>query len=355
MKKILTLLLALLFIFPLAKAQNMEQKAKSGNVEAMFNLAKAYYNGVGQVQSYKNALKWFEKAANKNHIESMYRTAIMYEKGQATQQNLRKAFDLYMLAAQKGHYPSQLLVAQKFEKGEGTSQSDARAYLWYRVCADRGESIALRKMGDYFRDGKVVTKDHSQAKYWYEKAVEKNDTMSKASLAYLYIANEGLAPNYAKEKELNQEPLAVQIPLAYYNQGMILLSDSTHLDQAVTYLYKAHKAGITQADYPLAKLYYYGRGTEKDVDKACALFVNLPSKYNYESYFLMGESYANGDGEKQDYDKTLRLYKVTAEANNPYACYAIADMYAHGTGVKENFATARVWLDKADKLLETNK
>ena len=72
------------------------------------------------------------------------------------------------------------------------------------MCAEREETLACRKMGDYFKEGKIVSKDHSQAKFWYEKAAQKNDIEAKSSLAYLYIVNEGLAPNVDKAKNAKQ-------------------------------------------------------------------------------------------------------------------------------------------------------
>ena len=82
MKRILVFLTIILFFSPMVFAQRLEQKAKTGNVQAMYDLGKEYYSGIGRLQNKANALTWFEKAANKNHIESLYSAAGMYERGE---------------------------------------------------------------------------------------------------------------------------------------------------------------------------------------------------------------------------------------------------------------------------------
>jgi TPR repeat protein len=209
-----------------AESQNYLKKAKSGNVQAQVKLAEQYYSGIGQLQSYKQALVWYEKAAKNGNVDAIYKVAVMHEQGKGCQSNVRDAFNYYLKAAERGHCVAQSKVAAMFEKGEGTTQSDARAYLWYRVCAERDDVFACRKMGDYYSEGKVVGKDHAEAKYWYEKAlntvdnpannktiirdnelVTNNDLNEEVAtiltnLAKLYTADEGLAPNPEKAKQL---------------------------------------------------------------------------------------------------------------------------------------------------------
>ncbi len=353
MKKLITFLVAIFLFIPIVFSQNLEQKAKSGNVKAMFDLAKEYYSGIGRLENKANALVWFERAANKNHIESMYRTAQIYEKGIGTKVNLRKAFNFYLLAAEKGHEASQMIVAQKLEKGEGVTKSDSRAYLWYRVCAERKEVLAWRKMGDYFRDGKVVMKDHNQAKFWYDKAVEENDLESKSLLAFLYVANEGLAPRPELAKELNKEPLQKQMSLAFYVEGMINLYDKSEEGnkKAFDFLSRAKDKGINQADYPLAMMYYKGEGTSRNLPKAFEIMQNLPTEYDYEVSYLMAKAYQEGDeGIDINLDNAIQYYKKAANANNVDACLELEKIYSKGLGVKKNLKEARLWGNKAKKL-----
>ena len=352
MKRTLVFLTIILFFSSLAFSQNLEQKAKIGNVQAMYDLAKEYYSGIGRLQNKATALTWFERAANKNHIESMYSTAQMYDKGETTKVDLRKAFNYYLLAAEKGHFASQLVVAQKLEKGEGVTKSDSRAYLWYRVCAERDEKLACRKLGDYFKEGKVVPKDHSQAKFWYEKAVEKNDIEAKASLAYLYIADEGIAPNIEKAKELNKEPLKELIPISFFVEGMINKYEEGEAKKkaAFEYFLKSKQFGIEQSNYHLAMMYYNGEGTPKNISQALKIMEALPSYYDNEVGYIMANAYKSGEGVEVDEAKAIENYKKSANADNVEACRALAEIYKIGWGVKKNIKESRAWQQKANML-----
>lgn len=351
MRKTIIFILTFFLAIPLIFAQNIEQKAKNGNVQSMYDLAQEYYSGIGRIQNQANALIWFERAANKNHIQAMYRTAQMYEKGISTKVSLRQAFNYYMLAAEKGHFASQLIVAQKLEKGEGVTKSDSRAYLWYRVCADRDEVLACRKIGDYHRDGKIVLKDHSQAKYWYEKAIEQNDIEAKSSLAYLYVANEGLAPNITEAKNLNKEPLAKQIPISYFVEAMINKHEGEgSYKEAFQNFQKAKQLGIKQADYYLAMMYYNGEGTTRNLPKAFSIMESLPSEHDFELGYLMGEAYLKGDQVAADTLKAIEYYNKSAQAQNPAACRAIALIYNSGYAGKKGLNQAKIWIQKAEEI-----
>lgn len=51
MKRTLVFLTLILFFSSLAFSQNLEQKAKIGNVQAMHDLGKEYYSGIGRLQN----------------------------------------------------------------------------------------------------------------------------------------------------------------------------------------------------------------------------------------------------------------------------------------------------------------
>ncbi|MDR1006496.1 MAG: sel1 repeat family protein [Bacteroidales bacterium] len=235
MKSRIFALVAVLCLSLAANAQNYERKAKSGNVQAQFALANQYYSGIGRLQDYKQAFVWFEKAAKGGNVDAMYSVATMYEDAKGTKENIREAFNYYLKAAERGNHSSQLKVANMFESGRGCVKSDARAYLWYRVCAERGDLLSCRKLGDYYAQGNVVGKDHAEAKFWYEKTIDEFKVLIQSklpldeanadkiaseaineviiamnNLAEIYTADQGIAPDADKAKELKDEAKKLQ-------------------------------------------------------------------------------------------------------------------------------------------------
>ena len=89
-------------------------KAKNGDVEAQFRLAKIYEVGFGELaQNFEAAFKWFKLAAENGHAEAQFKLGLMYEKGYGVTQNYKKAEKCYKLAAKKGHAKAQAALIQK--------------------------------------------------------------------------------------------------------------------------------------------------------------------------------------------------------------------------------------------------
>lgn len=70
----------------------LKKTAQAGNQTAMFILGVLYYR---DLQDFKNAFIWFERAANTDHNESKFRLATMYEEGKGIKKNEQKAIYWY--------------------------------------------------------------------------------------------------------------------------------------------------------------------------------------------------------------------------------------------------------------------
>ena len=64
-------------------------------MEAQFNLATMYQNGIGVVQNYEKAFEWHLKAAEQGMLGSQVNAGIMYENSIGTQKDIGKAKKRY--------------------------------------------------------------------------------------------------------------------------------------------------------------------------------------------------------------------------------------------------------------------
>ena len=55
-----------------------QKAAELGHVEAMYNLAVAYFQGDGVQQNYQKAQAWYQKAADMGHASAKYNLGSMY-------------------------------------------------------------------------------------------------------------------------------------------------------------------------------------------------------------------------------------------------------------------------------------
>ena len=261
----------------------------------------------------------------------------MYDKGESTKVDLRKAFNFYLLAAEKGHFASQLIVAQKTRKRGGRNKK-VIVELIYGIGYVQKEMkcLLVGSWGTISKKEKLFQRIILKQSFGMRKQLSKNDVEAKASLAYLYITDEGIAPNFQKAKELNQEPLKELIPTSFFVEGMINKYEAGEANKkaAFEYFLKSKQFGIEQSNYHLAMMYYNGEGTPKNISQALKIMETLPSYYDNEVGYIIANAYKNGEGVEVDEAKAIENYKKSANADNVEACRALAEIYKAGWGVK---------------------
>lgn len=305
----------LLGCYSIQAQQNLELKARSGNVSAMFALAEEYYKGIGRIQDTRQAFIWYKQAADKGNLEADYMTAYLYEQGKGCTQNYTNAFNYYLKASERGHEKSQLKVATMFDAGLGTTRSVSRAYLWYRICAQRDEGLAQRRIADCYLTGEVVEQNWQEAVYWYEKATQNNDTVAMAYLAYILSCNKAIAPNYEKAYSLTKAALEKHIPMAEYVYGVFLENgyvEKTDKNKALQYYTKAADKGILQAKEVIAIENY-------NKTHSITPLLELKQLYKAESYLILAKAYQTGDQVKKNRKKSLEYYNIAANMGNEEA------------------------------------
>jgi TPR repeat protein len=117
--------------------------AEAGNLDAQFQLATAYREGLhGLPKDHALALKWFRAAADQGYAAANLSLAVMYQNGWGTEKNLPESFRLASLAANQHNADAQVHIGRMYEKGEGVAQSHTEAAKWYRKAADLGSYLA---------------------------------------------------------------------------------------------------------------------------------------------------------------------------------------------------------------------
>ena len=90
-----------------------KQRAKAGDVKAMFKLGVSYYHGRGGVaEDYGEALVWWGKAAATGHRHALFNMGVMHQNGLGTPVNLLNALSYYKQAHAKGYKGTADLAAE---------------------------------------------------------------------------------------------------------------------------------------------------------------------------------------------------------------------------------------------------
>lgn len=118
--------------------------AKSGNVDAQYNVAMNFLNGdEGFPKDYIKAKKWFELASNQGDPSAQNALGIMYLNGFGVEKNIDTSEYFYRLAANNNHENAQLQLALILLNKEGAKKE---AIFWLEKASSHGNVEAQEKL-----------------------------------------------------------------------------------------------------------------------------------------------------------------------------------------------------------------
>ncbi|GBC06464.1 hypothetical protein RclHR1_06860001 [Rhizophagus clarus] len=303
------------------KAFHWYQKvAKSGDAEAMNNLALCYENGEGTEVDLGKAFHWYQKAAESGHIIAIFNLALCYKNGKGTEVDLKKAFHWYQKAAESGHTKAMNNLALCYENGEGTEVDLGKAFHWYQIAAENGHTIAIFNLALCYENGKGIEVDLGKAFHWYQKVAEGGHTKAMNNLALCYENGKGT---------------------------------EVDLKQAFHWYQKAADSGHTNAIFNLALCYENGEGTEVNLKKAFHWYQKAAESRHTNAMFNLALCYENGEGAEMDLEKAFQWYQKAAESRHTKAMNNLALCYENGKGTGVNLKKAFYWYQKAAKSRHT--
>jgi TPR repeat protein len=116
--------------------------AKKGHSDAQYGLARIAYDR----KDFAQAVEWYGKAAQQGDLQATYNLAYMYHEGLGVDKSYQKANDLFLQVADKGRfeedgslqYKALDMLGSSYRDGLGVSQNYVEAYKWYFLAAVRG-------------------------------------------------------------------------------------------------------------------------------------------------------------------------------------------------------------------------
>lgn len=149
----------------------LQEKARSGDAGAQYQLGMLYGNGEGVDLDHAQAEYWFTCAARQGHEDALLNLAWLYATGTGVEQNDARARDLYLLAADHGSGKAQYVAATMYRFGQhGVEPDMARAVHYYQLAADGGIASAQFALGKLLMEGKLVEGDDVVALQWLSLA-----------------------------------------------------------------------------------------------------------------------------------------------------------------------------------------
>ncbi len=265
------------------------QKANAGDAQAQYELGITYYSdGIdGNEKSYKEAIKWFEKAAV------------------------------------QGHAAAQYYVGLCFINGTGREKSktyDKLAVIYLKKSAEQGFAQAQNELGCCYLYGEGVTKNEKEAERLFLQALKNGDDDAYFSLGLLYERSDKEKAVYYYKKHMD----------AWYK---------TFGKQNPTTAENLRKLGVVYNPASPSPSSGYNNSManrQKSADSQAD-----PTNPNVQ--LVLGENFY----QKKDYEKAAYWFEKAAEQGLADAQLRLAFMYKDGEGVTANMDKALYWAEKA--------
>ncbi len=164
----------------------LQQAAEAGNADSMDSLGNRYQYGLGVVQDYAQARKWYEKAAAAGNASGMAHLGYLYLHGQGVPPDYQLARLWFDKAVTAGSVDAIFEVGYMYHFGRGVPTDYRQARERYEKAAAAGSGVAMEFLGLLYQQGQGVPQDYQKARQWYERAAAAGRLDAMDNLGYLY-------------------------------------------------------------------------------------------------------------------------------------------------------------------------
>ncbi|KAH0459806.1 hypothetical protein IEQ34_010469 [Dendrobium chrysotoxum] len=351
--------------------QITEYQAQKGNAAAMYRIGLFYYYGLrGVRRDHNKALYWFSKAVEKGEPRAMELLGEIYARGAGVERNYSKALEWLTLASKQQHYSAYNGLGYLYVKGYGVDKKNltkAREYFekaaenkepgghynlgvlylkgigmkkdvtlackYFLTAANAGQPKALYQVAKLFQKGIGLKKNLLMATYLFKMVAERGpwSSLSRWALESYLKGDVGKALLlYSRMAELGYEVAqsnAAWILDRYGEHSMCLgesgfCTDSERHLRAHSLWWQASEQGNEHAALLIGDAYYYGRGTEKDFERAAEAYMHAQSQSNAQAMFNLGYMHEHGEGLPLDLHLAKRYYDQAVQ-NDPAANFPV--------------------------------
>lgn len=247
--------------------------------------------------------------ADSGELKAIYDLAGLYERGYGDiPRDTLAADSLYLYAAEKGYAPAQNYVGFKYYLGNGFPKNLSLALEWIGKAAAQGDAKAYTNLGWLLMEGEGIEHDYTNAAYWLERAVEAGLPVSMAQLGDLYRTGRGVEQDTVKARNLYEASLR-----GGFTDAQLQIADMDY----------RHFLSLTPQEQVKLGKYYRSMG---GYSLAITLFdlaagANLP-----EALTLMGDAYSRGVGVPYNHNLSLSYFFRGARGGNPSAMFVLAEL-----------------------------
>ena len=274
--------------------------SEQGHAAAQNHLGRYYFEGLGVEQSRENAIALLEQAAKSGLVDYVFDLAKALETDDAT---LPRAAALYEAAASAGHLESSVSLGVLYQDGRGVAQDFARAIALYEGPAKAGHSRALNNLGLLYVRGTGVAQDYERAAAYFTAAADAGLRTAMTNLGVLYENGFGVPLDEERAAELYRlggGSTAGSAPIQILYDTRLAPVDTS--EDGLKVIQRLAQAGDPIARFQLGwALMQLQDPKFSDYNQAAALFNAGANSGHGPSMANLGVMYFRGQGLPQDY------------------------------------------------------
>lgn len=254
------------------------QAAKAGDLHAMVHLAFLYFEGIGTIQDYGEAEKWYIAAIQTNnpYASIAYHDLCRLHLHKSNNSEIKR----YLLeGASRHHVKCCYQMGVFYSTGaHGFPKDFQQARDWLELAADEGNAEAMYELGRlfYLGDTNNLYTDYDEAMTWFQRASDAGHTGATYHIGYFYEFGFAGKNDYSQAKEYYLAAANKGDLYSQYHYGHLSLLETNQMypdyQLAKEYLEKAAQQGYARAYCVLAEMEYLGLGQTPRLSKARSLF-----------------------------------------------------------------------------------
>jgi TPR repeat protein len=250
--------------------------------------------------------------------------AYYYKNGMGINKDEKEAFKWYLKSAERGNLNAQNNLGVCYRCGIGVNKDEKKAFEWYLKSAEGGNRDAQKELGNCYYFGKGIDKDYGKAFKWYLKSTNEHDQNERNVINDLESCKKYVIPHQNNYQYIETKKYEEESKFELY--------------------LKSAEEGNGNAQVEVGKCYYFGKGIDKNLNKAFEWYLKSANKGNHIAENELGNLYYFVD---KNFDKAFEFYSKSAEGGNPDGQYNLGFCYQCGIGCKRNIEKAGYWYKKA--------
>ena len=186
-----------------ADLDRLHKEAQEGNLDAICELGRVYYNGIfGVAKDLHRAYEFFLEAANRGHAAAQCNVAWCHEVGDGTESDLKSAYDWYLKSAEGECAMAQYSLGWMHANGIFVPKNQSKAINWFVKAAENNHAMAQYKLGMAYLEGLGVDENAMIANHWLMLAADQGIVFAQYQLAENYFVGRGCKQDVIKAKQM---------------------------------------------------------------------------------------------------------------------------------------------------------